>query len=300
MNTQFRRAAAAALVMTLTGGCGEGSGGPTQGAAVSSGQTGGSGTTSNAPSNTYPPAPANANGPVSYDAVGWSKDHKAGTISEIAPADFTFAWDGQSYYNVAIARVGAGRLRYFFGRNGNASVFSLEQADGTVIPVAVSWVATEPLLARAESVFYHYPASGTSTPAREFSGALILGRLTGAAAMPTAGTRTYRFQSQGTGTAEFTADFASGTLAGNLAISYQDAWGPYPPTPATLSNLVWSPDRTSFSATYTLAGTPGEGTLKGWFFGPGAETLGLAWKGPVGDPYDSTTTYEVFGAWRLD
>ncbi len=169
-----------------------------------------------------------------------------------------------------------------------------------IIPIGISWAATEPLLAKPESVSWHYPASGTApSPPTQFSGAIILGKLTAASNVPKAGSKTYRFAAEGVGTAQFTVDFGSGAIAGQFAASYNDAWGPYDPTPTTLTQPVLSPDRSSFTASYTISGTNQQGMLKGWFFGPNAQYVGLQWKGPVVEPY-GPSVIEIFGAWRLE
>lgn len=251
-------------------------------------------------SNTYPAAPAGAAGPLQFDAVGWAKNHQTGAIKEISPDQFSVRWDGISRYDTVVADVGTGRLRYFFGRNANPSVFSLEPTDGGIIPIAISWVVTEPLLARPESVFWHYPASGTApSPPTEHSGTLILGHLTVPAHLPASGSRSYRFEREGEGAARVDVNFAPRAITAAFSVSYRDAWGPYPPIPAVVSDAVLLPDGTGFTARYTLPGVPGEGVLKGRFFGPGAQYLGLLWKGPIKEPYENGV-YDIFGAWRLE
>lgn len=303
MVTLIRFAPSALAIAALLSGCGGegGSSGPST--------TSGAPTSSPAPaaapgptasSDTYPSAPANANGPVMFDAVGWRKDHKTGAITELSNAQFAMRWDGTSIYETSISDIGSGRLRYFFGRSSNPNIFSIERSDGVIIPVGISWIATEPLLQAPASASFHYPASGIApSPPTELSGALVLGRMTEPASIPAVGIRSYRFKSEGVGTATVDADFGARSISVTFAVSYRDAWGPYEPLPAAVSDATLAPDRRSFSARYTLAGIPGEGELKGWFFGPDAQYVGLTWKGPMREPYDNKV-YDIFGAWRLD
>src|SRR5687768_1068851 len=201
MRPGCRTVLAAVSICAMLAGCG-GAGssapGPTSGGAPTAAPAPSPSPTSTV-SNTYPSAPHQANGPVDFQAFGWSKDYQAGTVEQIASDKFSFRWDGQASYNVNIAKVGTGRLRYFFGRTANGNVFSLEKSDATIIPVGISFDASDPLLAQPKEVSWHYPASGTSNPPTEFSGSLIIGHQTTPFGIPSSGSRHYRYDREGIG-----------------------------------------------------------------------------------------------------
>lgn len=271
-----------AALMTGCGGGGGGSGsspppivaGPSQPAPPTP-------TPTPTPSATLPPAPFKLTASRAFDTIGWT--YAAGSrepIELVGQAQVEWAAD-LGTYRMTLPDIGAGTLAYRYPNTGNRLSFSLRSSGGAdLADVTLQDGFADP----------PYIASGSfgwsaGTGASLLSGESIFGIATPQGSVPSSGTVTYI--SQG-GEVLIIVNRTSGTIvSGYVRIAWSDAWGPYTPIQYPLTAITYVPGATSFSARFAIPGAPGEGVLRGRFYGPNAEEVGFAWSGFVVNPYEA-------------
>ena len=144
------------------------------------------------------------------------------------------------------------------------------------------------------------PVPGEPERVTNHQGSFAFGVPTTAAQMPRAGLGQYTLVSEaltavpGAATVfevvarlELRPDFGAGTLTGTMSADVYDGsndWDEFFLVTVTISDVVSSPDRTSFSGRLTAAGSSESGFLEGRFTGPDASEIMVRWLVPFVNP----------------
>jgi len=279
MNGWSVRICAASLVFVI-GACGG------DGSSVPQGPTGAlpPPTSTPTPSSTatpvasiYPPPPFNLAGPQQFTIIGWTVDETGQDM--VDTNRYRFGWGSNpSTYRLTTPQFADGLFKYTFPGN-NPSEFRIYRPDGTDTSVT-AYVTVNRLYARD----FRYTGWLTWSDYKNF-GDVLFGQATEAANIPTSGSATFRMDVAAEPW-DIVVDFAARTVTGKVAISWSDAWGPYPPFFYDLEDGQLDPQSGKISAKFSIPGTDIPGVLKGQLMGPSANELALAVSGAVRNPYD--------------
>lgn len=81
--------------------------------------------------------------------------------------------------------------------------------------------------------------------------------------------------------AEVLIDFQQGTVTGEVCMTYEDGWGPYPPTLYPIENGTYDRQSGRVSARFTVPGSGIEGEMRAQVIGSGGRVLAMVARGPV-------------------
>lgn len=90
-------------------------------------------------------------------------------------------------------------------------------------------------------------------------------------------------------------DFQQGTVTGDVCLTYEDGWGPYPPSLYPIENGTYDRQTGKVSARFTVPGSGMEGEMRAQVIGSGGRVLALVSRGAVYNFWDE----KFEEAWRL-